>query len=90
LLTTVGRAENTGMKFSEDRTEVLDTGKAPIQIEVIEADIAICTDKKNLTVWSIGPEGFYTGRITSTCVDGVLKFHLGDTCQSMYYLILEE
>jgi len=90
LLTTVGRAENTDMKFNEDRTEVLDTGKAPIQIEVIEADIAIQTDKKNLTVWSIGPEGFYTGRIPSTCVDGVLKFHLGDTCQSMYYLILEE
>jgi len=90
LLTTVGRAENTDMKCNEDHTVVLDFGKPPIQIEVIEADIAIRTDKKNLTVWSIGPEGFYTGRIPSTCVDGVLKFHLGDTCQSMYYLILEE
>jgi len=90
LLTTVGRAENTDMKYNEDHTVVLDFGKPPIQIEVIEADIAIRTDKKNLTVWSIGPEGFYTGRIPSTCADGVLKFHLGDTCQSMYYLILEE
>ncbi|MDW7658793.1 MAG: hypothetical protein SCM11_16615 [Bacillota bacterium] len=90
LLTTIGRAENTGMTFSEDRTEVLDIGKAPILIEVIEADVVIKTGCENLTVWSIGPEGFYTGRIPSTYANGELKFHLGDTCQSMYYLILEE
>ncbi len=90
LLTTVGRAENSGMIFNEDRTEVLDTGKPPILIEVIEADIVLKTERPNLTVWSIGPEGFYTGRIPSTWADGELRFHLGDTCQSMYYLILDE
>lgn len=90
LLTTVGRAENTDMKYNEEKTEVLDIGKPPVLIEVIEADVTIKTDRKNLTVWSIGPEGFYTGRIPSTYEGGQLKFHLGETCQSMYYLILEE
>ena len=78
------------MTFSADRTAVLDTGRAPIRIEVIEADLVLRTSRENLTVWSIGPEGFYTGRIPSTWADGALHFHLGDTCQSMYYLILEE
>ncbi len=90
LLATVGRVENTGMQFNEDRTKVLDTGRPPIQVEVIEATIALKTERQNLTVWSIGPEGFLAGRIPSEYKDGVLTFKLGETCQSIYYLIQEE
>ncbi|MEA4890752.1 MAG: hypothetical protein VB070_14940 [Clostridiaceae bacterium] len=90
LLTTVGHAENTDMKFNEQRTEVLDLGKPPILVEVIEADIAIKTSRSNLRVWSISPEGFLTGIIPSEYQDGTLKFHLGNTCHSIYYLIQAE
>ncbi len=90
LLTTVGRAENTDMKYSEDRQEILDFGKPPIQIEVIAADVSLKTDQTNLRVLSIGPEGFITGVIPSVYADGQLKFSLGETCYSMYYLIQTE
>ncbi|MDW7656103.1 MAG: hypothetical protein SCM11_02890 [Bacillota bacterium] len=90
LLTTVGRAENTNMKFNEDRTEMLDIGTPPIQIEVIEADVSIRTEKTDLRVLSISADGFLTGVIPSTYEDDHLKFHLGETCQSMYYLIQSE
>ena len=90
LLTTVGRAENTDMKMNDQHSEVLDLGKPPILIEVIEADVSIKTDRRDLRVLSIGPEGFTAGVIPSRFEDGYLKFHLGDTCQSMYYLIQAE
>ncbi len=90
LLTTVGRAENTDMQFSADRTELLDIGKPPIQIEVISAKISLQTDQTNLRVLSIGPEGFITGIIPSVYEGGELKFQLGETSYSMYYLIQTE
>ncbi len=90
LLTTVGRAENTGFMLNDDKTKVLDTGRPPIQVEVIKAKISLQTDQANLTVWSIGPEGFFTGRIPSEYQDGKLSFQLGETCRSIYYLILAE
>jgi hypothetical protein len=50
LLTAVGRAENTGSKYNEDRTVQLDPGHDPIQVEIIEAVFKIKTDKTKLLV----------------------------------------
>ncbi len=88
LLTTVGRAENTDAKFSDDL--MLDYGKPPITVEVIKAEIEIKTDAEGLFVWAISPEGFYIGTVPTTYENGVLKFTVGNTAQSMYYLIVKE
>lgn len=88
LLTTVGRAQNTDCKFEGDL--MLDIGKAPVQIEVIEADIEIETSVENLRIWAISAEGYYIGNVPSKYEDGKFMFSVGGESQSMYYLIFKE
>lgn len=89
LLTAVGRAENTNCKYNEDHTQVLDTGHGPILVEVIEARIKIKTDKRNLRVMSINPQGSVIGYMPSEYKDGEFSFEIGKEFQSIYYLIQE-
>ena len=88
LLTTVGRAQNTDAKFMGDLT--VDQGKPPITVEVIKAEIEIETDVDGMNVWAISPEGFYIGTVPAVFENGKLKFTVGNTSQSMYYLIVKE
>ncbi len=90
LLTTVGRAENTDIKFNEDHTILLDVGHEPILVEIIEAEVQIRTDRSNLRVWSVNAEGFFIGVIPSEYRDGVFRFKVGERFPSMYYLIQAE
>jgi hypothetical protein len=87
LLTAVGRADNTEAKYNKERNIQLDPGHGPIQVEVIEASIEIQTDKTNLRVFSVNPQGFIIGYIPSEYKDGVFRFEIGKQYQSMYYLI---
>ncbi len=87
LLTAVGRADNANSKYNEDHTKQLDVGHGPIQVEIIEATIEIETDKRNLRVMAINPQGFLTGYIPSEYKDGIFSFEIGKEYQSMYYLI---
>lgn len=89
LLTAVGRAENSNSVYNDDHTQVLDVGHGPILVEVIEATIEIKTNKKNLRVMSINPQGMITGYMPSSYKDGVFQFEIGKEFQSMYYLIQE-
>lgn len=88
LLTAVGRAKNTGADFKNE--QMFDLGKAPVCIEVTETNIEIKTSVEGLKVWAISPEGFYIGTVDTTYENGVLKFHLGDVSNSMYYLIVKD
>jgi hypothetical protein len=88
LLTTVGRAKNTDAKF--DGEQMLDYGRPPILIEVIEVDISLKTEYSTLKVWAVNAEGFYVGAIPATYENGSLKFTLGKQFPSMYYLIQAE
>ncbi len=88
LLTTVGRAENTDAVFKDEL--MLDIGKPPVTVEVIKAEIEIETDVDGLFVWAISPEGFYIGTVPAVFENGKLKFTVGNTSQSMYYLIVKE
>ena len=88
LLTTVGRAENTGFKYNGDL--MTDYGEPPILVESIKADIAIETNVEGLVVWAISPEGFYVGTVPSRYENGKFCFKLGEVSQSMYYLIVKE
>jgi hypothetical protein len=87
LLTAVGRADNTNSRFNEDHTQQLEPGHGPIQVEIIEAAIEIETDKRNLRVMAINPQGFIIGYIPSEYKDGIFRFEIGKKFQSMYYLI---
>lgn len=88
LLTAVGRAQNTDAKFEGE--QMLEYGKTPVLIEVIEADIQIAVDNPNMKVWSVNAEGMFTGFLKSEYQDGILSFRIGDTMTSMYYLIQAE
>ena len=88
LLTTIGRARNTGAQF--DGEKMIDVGHAPIVSEVIQADIAIKTNQPDLRVWGVNSEGFYVGKLATTYENGWLKFHVGDQFPASHYLIMAE
>jgi hypothetical protein len=87
LLTTIGRARNTGAQF--DGEKMIDVGHAPIVSEVIQADIAIKTNQPDLRVWGVNSEGFYVGYPEVKHEDGWMTFHIGPSFPGLYYLIME-
>ena len=87
LLTTVGRAQNTDARFIKDL--MVDVGRAPITIENIEAEIELETSFEGMKVWAVSAEGYYIGNVPTEYENGKLKFRLGETSRSMYYLIVK-
>ena len=88
LLTTIGRAANTG--FITDGDRVLDCGHEPICSEVIRARISIRTDVPGLKVWGINAEGNVVGEVPSAMEDGCLVFTVGKIHSASYYLIYND
>ena len=88
LLSTVGRAKNTDAVFEGEK--MLDYGKPPITVEVIEAEVCIKTQRNDLIVWAVNAEGFLVGKAPSRHEEGWLKIELGKTMPSPYYLIQAE
>lgn len=88
LLTTVGRAENTGAKFTGNHMD--EYGTAPILAEVIEATLTIRTKRRDLRVWAVNAEGLYHGAVPVEYTDEGMKFTLGNDFPSVYYLISAE
>lgn len=88
LLSTIGRATNTG--FAADGDRVMDAGSAPIRAEVIEAKLTIGTRVPDLQVWAINAEGNVVGEVPSCWEDGQLTFTVGQTHPSCYYLICND
>ena len=88
LLTTVGRARNTDARFEGE--QMYDYGKPPITVEVIETEISIRTQRKDLICWAVNAEGYFTGKVPARYEDGCFKISLGKTMPSMYYLIQAE
>lgn len=87
LLTTVGRAQNTGAEFLGNM--MVRRGDVPVQVQVIEAEIRLKTKHKNLKVYSITPEGMHQGKLNTQYDEqtGELVFRVGQNWRSMYYLI---
>ncbi len=89
LLTTVGRSRSRGAQF--DGEKLLDFGTGPIEVEVIDAQIAIRTDVPDLRVWSVNSDGYYIGQLDiDRSEEGWIKFHVGPNYAGMYYLIMQE
>ena len=102
LLTTVGDVTNTDMKMSiapesiqpnDGRPPYMqmdDIGKPPILCEVIEAEVVMKTDRRNLVVWAVNAENVFLGTVPVTYKDGCACFTLGKQSPSIYYLIQAE
>lgn len=99
LLTVMGRVENTDMKMSVAPDDIQpkdgkppylhmdDYGKPPIICEVIEGELAIRTDRRDLRCWSVNAEGLYAGTAPIRYEDGYAIISLGKGAPSVYYLI---
>ena len=87
LLTAVGRADNKGAVYHEGHTKQVDCGTGPVMVEVIGATIRFKTEHKNLRIWSVDNEGFFTGCIPCKYEDGYATFTIGGEFASIYYLI---
>jgi hypothetical protein len=90
LLSTIGRARNSGAQF--DGEKMLELGHAPITVEVMDAEIALKTSRGDkLKVWGVNAEGFYAGQLPTTYENGILRFRVGDEDNpAPYYLIVED
>jgi hypothetical protein len=54
LITCMARARNTGMKFNEDHSQLLDVGKAPILLEPVDVSLRVKNKKfTSLYLWII-------------------------------------
>ena len=87
LITAVGRADNSGAVYNEKHTERIEIGHGPVIFEVINAGIKLKNSAAAAKLWSIDPDGAYTGIVPSTVEDGIRKIRLGDTYPSIYYLL---
>ncbi|MCI6909527.1 MAG: hypothetical protein MR832_10320, partial [Clostridiales bacterium] len=88
LLTAVGRAENTGAKFTGEHMD--EYGHAPILAEAIEARITIRTARRDLRVWAVNAEGLYHGVVPAEFDEEGMHFTIGEQFPSVYYLISAE
>jgi hypothetical protein len=84
LLTAVARVGNTGMKFNDDETELLEVGKAPLLLEPVRTKIAF-TERRPASIEILDHDGRKTGR-TLEMKEGVVDIDTGRD-QSPYYLI---
>ena len=88
LLSTIGRSRSRGAQF--DGEKLIDFGTGPIEVEVIDAEIAIKTEREGMRIWSVNSDGYYIGQLEKRYEDGWLKFHVGPHFPGMYYLIMQE
>ena len=57
---------------------------------MIRAKISLRTDRTDLKIWGVNPEGFYVGQIPAEFKDGWMSFTVGETMPANYYLIQAE
>ena len=88
LLSAVGRAMNSETVRAGEK--MMSEGHPPVISEVIEAEVAIRTERRALKVWAVNPEGYYIGTLDSEWQDGMLTFSIGKEKSALYYLIAEE
>jgi hypothetical protein len=84
LVTTVARAKNTGMRFNDNNTELLELGEAPVLLEPVNVEISLARKAKGkMTVLD------HDGCKTPTVIrkSGRTWKINGAASKSMYYLI---
>ncbi len=88
LISTLNRAENTGMIWNETRTSVSNNwGTGPIQLETPSATLRLQTTAKSAKVWKLDPTGARRGELASTLKNGELSFQIGPIDATPWYEI---
>ncbi|MBE6403698.1 MAG: hypothetical protein E7039_08265 [Lentisphaerae bacterium] len=87
LVTAVGRSDNTGAEYNAEHTKRIAIGHGPVLAEPVKAAIRMQSNVSAMRLWSIDPDGAYTGEVPSTFADGVREFKIGEVYNSIYYLL---
>ena len=90
LLTAVGRADNDGGKYNLLHSVLKKEGQAPILADVIEAKVAVRTKNGDMKVWAVNNEGSLVGQMKTSYDGEYLRFEIGKTFESIYYLIQKQ
>ncbi|MEQ9825425.1 MAG: hypothetical protein ABQ298_13660 [Puniceicoccaceae bacterium] len=85
LLTTIARARNTGMRYNEDGTELLNVGSAPILLEPVELTLQLPERATVPTVHVLDHGGTRTGH-TLPVTNNTVHIN-GVTTHAIYYEI---
>ena len=86
LLTACGRAENTGMQFSEDRRTVgRNWGEAPVRIEAVEGTVVL--PKGRWTCHALAPDGSRKQQVPVGKENGKPVLRLRHEYATMWYLL---
>jgi len=84
LITTIARAQNTGMKFSDDHSELLARGNAPVLLEPVRLSMRI-DRKTQAKITILDHSGKKTNHVLSA-QNGWIRFD-GAKTKAIYYLI---
>lgn len=82
LITTMARARNTGMQYSEDKTTLIETGHAPMLLEPVEAFLSL-RHYGTPTVYAVDHSGNRTN-VTVPASEGNIHL-LGKVYKTFYY-----
>jgi len=83
LLTTMARARNTGMRYNESKTELLEVGEAPILLEPVKLTLQLPDDRSAPVIHVLDHGGVRTGRTLPVEQGrGVID---GEATQAIYY-----
>jgi hypothetical protein len=87
LITTIARARNTGMKYNENETELLDVGTAPLLLEPVRLEATI-NRRKNWKVYVLD----HTGNRTALQVPVKNRKIIldGSTYKAIYYELVSQ
>jgi hypothetical protein len=88
LLVLSGRAENIGMGFNADRSSVGNNwGSGPTYAEGIDCTVRLATSAGYTRVWALDQLGQRREIVPSSLRNGILKFQVGPTWQTLWYEI---
>jgi hypothetical protein len=91
LVTAVGRAENTGMRWNADRTSVgRNWGTGPVLVQGIEANLAVPIRARSAAVYALDVTGKRAGKVASEIRDGKVRFRIGAAHRTLWYEIAVE
>ncbi|MGN0178015.1 MAG: hypothetical protein ACI4DY_01040 [Monoglobaceae bacterium] len=88
LLSTVARAENTGMTYSDDAQYITKKGTAPVLVEPVCGTVNLKTDR-DIHVFALDSSGRRKAEISVTDSENGKMFEIGNN-QSVYYEIVND
>lgn len=87
LLTTMARARNAGMRFNEDRTELLELGEPPVYLEPVQVTVSF-GDRTVREVHILDHDGRRTGRTLELPASAASFSVDGHATEAFYYEIV--